>query len=93
MSSNRRAPFVGMATPTARLVTGGVSGPRSFLGPQLRLASLWPDRGTTSQLQNKSNNGPLKTAKVTGPSKFSGSPPGRRIKDFGARPHGSPRRR
>lgn len=32
-------------------------GPSGLPGPQLRLASIWPDRENTSQLKNKSNNG------------------------------------
>ncbi|KAF1383357.1 hypothetical protein PFLUV_G00131080 [Perca fluviatilis] len=32
-------------------------GPSGLPGPQLRLASIWPDGENTSQLKNKSNNG------------------------------------
>ncbi|CAJ1071556.1 hypothetical protein PFLUV_G00131080 [Xyrichtys novacula] len=35
----------------------GRVGPCGLPGPQLRLASIWPDRENTSQFQNKSNNG------------------------------------
>lgn len=58
--------YPGRAHPPSPAVTVGESvGPSGLPGPQLRLASIWPDRGNTSQLKNKSNNGQTEEDEVT----------------------------
>lgn len=54
-----------LAHPPCRHCERESVGPSGLPGPQLRLASIWPDRGNTSQLKNKSNNGRTEEDEVT----------------------------